>query len=167
MKPQLAIHFVGDDGVWAPVTRTDSLAAELADGHYSRQTPGDDQYMRPGRSAAFVHHGPSGRALWACVHNVFFGVWRWTNTHFVNRSGTLSSFLVETGTAATYREWTRKYGALPSQSLRTEVDVELTAARRSERNEPGHCYRVAGWREVDRHPSKRGTTLVVLEAPRP
>jgi hypothetical protein len=166
MKPQLALHFVGSDGLWAPVDRYDSIAAELADGHYSRQSPGDDQYLRPGRYVAFVHRGDRGRALWSVVHNVWLGVWRWTNTHFANKSGTLSSLLVQTATQATYRRWIERYGKLPAEPLRTEVDVEATAARRSRRSEPGHCYRIAGWREVDRYPSKRGTTLVVLEAPR-
>ncbi len=166
MRSQLAIHYIVD-GIWASVGRYDSIAAELADGHYSRQSHGNDQFLRPGRYVALIHRGERGHALWACVHNVWMGVWRWTNTHFANRSGSLSSMLVETGTEATYREWLRVYGALPPQPLRTEVDIEETAARRSRSSEPGKCYRLAGWREVERKPSKRGTTLCVLEAPPP
>ena len=120
-----------------------------------------------GQSVALVHRGPRGYALWSVVFNVFRGVWRWVNTHFANRSGTLSSTLVETATRRTYREWTAKYGALPDERLITEVDIEATRRRRSKRHEPGHCYRVAGWSEIRRTPPLHGRTAkVVLEAPR-
>lgn len=176
MRSQLAIHFVGGDGIWAPVGRHDSFAAELADGHYSRQSIGDDQFMPPGQCVAFVHRGdprPSrrrrslGRAVWSAVYNVFRDTWRWRNTIFRNDTTTPSSLLVETATRATRREWLRIYGALPEQPLTTEIDIEATRARRSKHHEPGHCYRVAGWHEVRVTPPLHGRPAsVLLEAPR-
>lgn len=168
MIAQLALHFVGDDGLWADVTRYDSIAAELADGHYSRQSPGDDQYLAPGQSVAYVHRGSIGRAVWGVVYNVFRDVWRWRNSIFRNVSGTLSSALIEAATARTYRDWLVKYGALPDVPLTTEVDIEATDARRSKHHDPGHCYAMAGWTWVrstlDGHGRSR---KAIYEAPAP
>ena len=175
MKPQIALHFPSASyPFWCKVGRYDSLAAELADGHYSRQSPGDDQYMPPGRCVAFVHHGQPtrrkgsrGLATWGVVYNVFRDVWRWRNSIFHNDSTTLTSELVEAGTLATYIEWRAQYGELPPQPLITEIDIEATKARRSKHKEPGACYRAAGWREVARRTREHGRpALVILEAPR-
>lgn len=166
MRPQLALHFVGDDGLWAVVDRYDSIAAELADGHYSRQTPGDDQYLAPGQSLALVHRGELGRAVWGVVFNVFRDVWRWRNTLFRNVSGTLSSALIEAATRTTYREWIAKYGELPQVPLTTEVDIEATRGRRSKHHEPGHCYACAGWTWVRSTLAGHGRSAkAIYEAP--
>jgi len=167
VRPQLAIHFPGPYDLWCVVQREDSLAAELADGHYSRQTPGADGFMPPGFCVAFVHHGPTGSAVWSAVFNVFRDVWRWRNTIFRNKSGTLSSSLISAATNATYLEWARVYGWMPIARLTSEIDIEATRSRRSKRHEPGHCYREAGWREVSRRRREHGRpACVVLEAPR-
>lgn len=167
MRSQLALYLVSAGELWAPVLREDSLLAELADGHYSRQTPGADGFMPPGACIALRHHGRRGRAGWGVVLNVFREVWRWRNTFFRNVSGTLSSTLIEAATIATYREWERTYGALPTLPLTTEFDIEATRRRRSKHHEPGHCYRVAGWREIARRGREHGRPAsVVLEAPR-
>lgn len=167
MKPQLQLHFPSRSyPYWCRVTRYDTLAAELADGHYSRQSPGTDQYMPPGQHVAFVHHGPHGLAVWSAVWNVFRDVWRWRNTIYRNVSGTLSSTLVEWATFATYVEWRIDYGSLPEKPLTTEVDIKATSARRSKHNEPGHCYLMAGWRKVRDIPASHGRPAKVeLEAP--
>lgn len=168
MRAQLALHWPTSSSLWHLAPREDSLVAELADGHYSRQTPGADGYLAPGKCVVLYHRGPTGRAAWGVVYNVFLEVWRWRNAIFRNhKSGTLSSLLVETATATTYAEWRRIYGALPDEPLTTEIDIAATAARRSKRHEPGHCYLVAGWRKVRDIPAGHGRPAKVeLEAPR-
>lgn len=152
--------------MWWPVTRYDARAATLADRHYSRRSRGSRQFMPPGRYVAFLEQGPLGFAVWTAVLNLYRDELRWRNTLYRNESGLLSSELVAWATLATYCEWLRVHGTLPSVPLRTEVHVEATSARRSARHEPGHCYRMAGWREVARvRRAKRKETRVVLEAP--
>ena len=192
MKSQLAINWPSPRELWSIAPREDSLAAELADRHYSRQTAGAHGFLAAGRCVVLYHRGPRGAAAWGVVYGVFREVWRWRNTIFRNESGTLSSALIKAATEATYIEWERKYGALPHVwsaiafepwlhvatgvqvvvgpvpvPLRTEVDIEATRARRSKRHEPGHCYLMAGWRKVREIPRSHGRSAKVeLEAPR-
>jgi hypothetical protein len=167
VRAQLALHFVGDDGMWAEVTRYDSIAAELADGHYSRQSPGDDKYLAPGKSVAYAHRGTVGRAVWGVVYNVFKDVWRWRNSIFRNLSGTLSSALIEAATTRTYRDWLTKYGQLPDVPLITEVDIDATSDRRGRNNPPGYCYECAGWTWVRTTLEGHGRSRkAIYEAPR-
>ena len=121
-----------------------------------------DGYMPPGQCVAFVHRGSRGHAVWGVVFNVFREVWRWRNTIFRNESGTL----IIDATAQTYEEWKKEYGKLPDVPLRTEVEIDATADRRSSRNPPGYCYLVAGWVKVRDMPAGHGRPAKVeLEAP--
>lgn len=105
MHAQLAIHWPTSHELWSEAPREDSLAAELADGHYSRQTPGADGFLAPGASLVLVHRGARGLAVWGVVLNVFRGRLRWRNTIFRNVSGTLSSVLIAAATRVTYQSW--------------------------------------------------------------
>lgn len=167
MRPQLSLHIPGQYDGWIPVGREDSLAAEIADRHYSRQTPGSHGFMPPGKCVAFIHVGIKGAALWSAVLNLDpIGELRWRNTIFRNESDSLSSQLIIMATRATYLEWTLRYSDLPSVPLRTEVDIKATEHRRSRTVQPGHCYRMAGWREVREIPASHGRPAKVeLEAP--
>lgn len=167
MKAQLDLHFRGAHPRWYRVKANDSLSAELADGHYSRQTPGADHFMASGRKVVLHHVTRIGRAVWGVVLNLDpVGTLRWRNSIFHNASGDLTSDLIIEATWATYAEWALEYGPLPTVPLTTEVDIAATARRRSQHHEPGHCYRVAGWREVRRTDGSHGRPpVVVLEAP--
>jgi hypothetical protein len=169
MRAQLAIHWPSSSPLWSVAPREDSLAAELADGHYSRQTPGADGFLAAGRCVVLYHRAARGPATWGVVHNRDpIGTLRFRNTLFRNVSGTLSSDLIVAATLVTYDEWLRKYGALPEEPLRTEVDIEATAARRSKHHEPGWCYLCAGWTKVRDIPASHGRSAKVeLEAPPP
>ncbi len=105
----------------------------------------------------------------------------------------MTSDLIVSAVAATYAEWRREYGALPVTwavkgfefwqhiavgvpmwitiepvPLTTEIAIIETSKRRSRRHEPGHCYRVAGWREVRRTERGHGRPArCFLEAPPP
>jgi hypothetical protein len=48
--------------------------------------------------------------------------------------------LIESATTRTYTEWILRYGALPAERLRTEVDAAAI-----ESSNPGYCYLRAGW----------------------
>lgn len=161
------MHWPTISELWSVAPREDSLCCELADGHYSRQTPGSDGFMAPGECCVFYHRGVVGPAVWGCVHNRdITGAWRWRNVIFRNTSGTLSSPLIVAATLATYAEWTKVYGKLPDVPLRTEIDIEATRARRSKNSPPGKCYYEAGWTFVRDIPAGHGRPAKVeLEAP--
>jgi hypothetical protein len=55
---------------------------------------------------------------------------------------------IRSATETTYREWALRYGELPQERLRTEVDV-----REIKSTNPGYCYLRAGWERGER---KRG-----------
>jgi hypothetical protein len=68
-----------------------------------------------------------------------------------------ASQLVKTATLATYIAWREKYGALPEEILRTEVD-----ASRIRSTNPGYCYKLAGYTFL-----RTVGTKVYLQAPSP
>jgi hypothetical protein len=74
---------------------------------------------------------------------------------FRNLGGYRSSDLILSAHRRTIEEWFHRYGEIPSEPLRTEVD----AARIKSKN-PGYCYKIAGW-----VPIKYVGTKVYLEAP--
>lgn len=160
---QASLRFFDDD-VWSLEPIESPAARALADRHPTRQTHGAKGFIPPGRR--ILLRTTDGRAIWSACHNVFRGVWRWRNTIFRNEGVMLSSDLVRSATAATYREWIGRYCSLPSEPLITEIDVEATAHRRSRRHEPGHCYLVAGWTFVREIPAGHGRPRKhILQAP--
>jgi hypothetical protein len=133
--------------------------------HYSRRTPGARTFTGIGQEVVLVTD--CGRAVWAVTlqkgPDAPFSGWRtrhldlfkpardaaprrehramlWRNVMFRNLGAGLSSDLIREATARTYEEWIRRYGGLPAERLRTEVEV---AAVRS--TNPGYCYVMAGW----------------------
>jgi hypothetical protein len=60
---------------------------------------------------------------------------------FRNLGAGLSSELIESATAETYRRWVERYGALPAERLRTEIGLSGIANKAN----PGYCYLKAGW----------------------
>lgn len=67
---------------------------------------------------------------------------------FRNLGLALSSDLIRSATTRTYEEWIKRYGSLPSERLRTEVDIKRVRSAN-----PGYCYLMAGW---ERGPVKNG-----------
>lgn len=162
---QHRFHWPTISPLWQLADSQDPLCAELADGHYSRQTPGSKRFLACGRNIVLHHYGERGTATWGVLLNLDnAGALRWRNAIFRNTSRTLSSALVEGATLATYDEWTKRYGALPDLPLTTEIDIDATAARRSKHKEPGACYREVGWIETHRRLDRK-PHLVYLKAP--
>lgn len=163
---QLALY--NEPSLWREVSDKAPFAADLYDGHYSRQTPGSPQVLAPGFHLMLWHETRTGCAMWGVVVGVFREVMRFRNSVFHNRkSGTLSSDLILDATPRTY-DWRRRRGLPLELPLRTEIDVEATRARRGQRNEPGYCYLMAGWTFVREIPPEHGRSLKhELEAPPP
>jgi hypothetical protein len=59
---------------------------------------------------------------------------------FRNLGLSLSSELIRSAVQATYEQWEQRYGSLPDERLRTEVDIKAVRSPN-----PGCCYKIAGW----------------------
>lgn len=150
---------------WQLSSSSDPRALAVVDGtgrfsghgpHYSRRTPGSKTFTGVGREIVLVTD--CGRAVWACVYQrtpsaVGSGASRgrsgatdaaprfiWRNMLFRNLGAGLSSELIRSAVRATMEFWQQRYGWLPAERLRTEID---TRAVRS--INPGCCYLKAGW----------------------
>jgi hypothetical protein len=145
---------------WQHVKRCDSRARELADRHYSRQTPGARDFMPPGRTFVLYREGgvwgvvehldPRGRRVWRC-------------SIFRNESGEHASELIRAATWLTYDYWLRTF-TLPQIPLTTEVAPSKVRPKST----PGHCFIIAGWRLLRVIPRGHGRPEVhVLRAPEP
>lgn len=150
---------------WRLSSSSDKAALAVVDGlgkfkrfgpHYSRRTPGSRTFTGVGQEVVLVHC--SGRAVWAvvrqrtpsrrgsgasrgrtgCADSAPRFVWR--NMLFRNLYAGLASDLIRSATERTYVEWERRYGVIPTERLRTEIDL-----KRVRSGEPGRCYRLAGW----------------------
>lgn len=144
-----------EDGAWHVVRRCDVRARELADRHYSRQTPGARDFMANGRTLVLLTD--DGLAVWGAIENLDpAGGRRWRVSIFRNEGHGRSSDLIREATARTFAWWRARYGAVPSVPLTTEIDPRRTRRKR----DPGRCFLRAGWRRVG---LVRG--LVVLRAP--
>lgn len=155
--------------MWRLSSSSDRAALDIVDGagqfagvgpHYSRRTPGSKTFTGVGREVVLVTE--CGRAVWACVYQKTpaargTGASRgrdgdgdnrtrfiWRNMLFRNLGAGLSSDLIREATARTYVEWLAKYGAMPTERLRTEIGIDAVRS-----TNPGFCYKQAGW-TVDR-----------------
>jgi len=150
---------------WRLSSSSDRAALDVVDGkgicegfgpHYSRRTPGSKTFTGVGQEIVLV--SACGRAVWACVRQKTpcapgTGSSRgrdgktdvlprhiWRNMMFRNLGAGLSSDLIRQALAITCFHWRWRYGALPSERLRTEIDI-----RRVKSTNPGFCYLMAGW----------------------
>lgn len=150
---------------WWLSSSSDRAALDIVDGtgrfegygpHYSRRTPGSKTFTGVGQEIVLVTD--CGRAVWACARQrtpcaVGTGGSRgrlgladhkpryiWRNMMFRNLGAGLSSDLICEALETTYFYWAWRYGSLPAEQLRTEIDV-----RRVSSTNPGYCYLMAGW----------------------
>jgi hypothetical protein len=124
------------------VGKFDIEACLLADRHYSRQKPGTNQFMPPGRTMV----------LRSCEGDVVFG-WLWQQKRddsqdgyncsiFRNESGRLSSDIILEAERKVIAEWGANRGF-------TYIDQESISNKRN----PGYCFKVAGWQFVKKSSS--------------
>lgn len=159
--PQGSLDLGGATGLWHHVPIEHPPGRELADRHYSRETPGAVGYVPPGERFLLEHCGVNlggapALAIWAVCRNRFRGQWRFRNSIFRNETTTLSSELIREAVVTSAEVWTRRYLRLPEEPLTTEIDIEATRARRGKKSMPGECYRRAGWEFVEIQPRSHG-----------
>lgn len=153
---------------WILSSSSDRLALDVVDGrgqhegqgaHYSRRSPGSKTFTGVGREVVLVTD--CGRAVWACVYQRTPSArgtgasrgrvgqsdvksrYLWRNMLFRNLGAGLSSKLIADALVVTRREWVARYGELPAERLRTEIDV-----RRVRSSNTGYCYLMAGWERL-------------------
>jgi hypothetical protein len=134
----------------------------LADRHYTRQSPGSNQFCRPGTNfCLLLSDGAAGWVVWRPDPEVgrMDNLEAWECTLFRNEGPRLSSDLVREATRLTFRAW----GWPPPDGLITSVGVEETKRRRSKKSPAGRCFIEAGWEPMD----KASDGKVWLRAPRP
>ena len=167
MSSNLAFDFASRR--WWVVDRDDQRARKLVDGetfggapHYSRQTPGADEFMSNGKTLVLL--SVCERAVWGAIENNDpAGGLHWRCSMFRNEGAGLASDLVREATSLTFDWWRYHYGGLPPVPFRTEVDPAKVRPKR----DPGRCFLRAGWRVVPPAEVPRATKrgFVVLEAP--
>lgn len=150
---------------WQLSSSSDPRALAVVDGlgvfaeygpHYSRRTPGSKTFTGVGREIVLVTE--CGRAVWACVYQrtpapkgsgssrgrdgetAAAPRFIWRNMLFRNLGAGRSSDLIRSALVATYEHWIKRYGELPAERLRTEIEV-----KRVRSTNPGYCYKAAGW----------------------
>lgn len=143
-----------DVGHWIVVPKFTPAAARLADGHYSRRTPGSNQFMPPGQTMVLLT--PDADAV--------FGWWRpdpssglramngldgWTCTIFRNIGPTLSSELI----LDAERRIVDRYDCGPDGFITYVWDDRVASPN------PGYCFKRAGWRVTGRSADGRKTLL--------
>ena len=171
---------MGEPVTWLLSSSSDPRALAVVDGlgrfrrfgaHYSRRTPGSRTFTGVGQEIVLVTD--NGRTVWAVIRQktparIGTGTSRgrlgesdgavcyvWRNMMFRNLYGGVASDLIREAVARTYAEWACRYGDVPTEPLRTEVDVARVRS-----GEPGRCYRLAGWTDG---PLRRGK--LILYAP--
>lgn len=129
---------------WQECHKGAARLVELANDHYTRQTPGSNQCCRPGMNyTLLLSDGMAGWIVWRPRPDVgrMDGLEAWECTLFRNVGLRLSSELVREATDATFCEW----GWPPRDGLISAIGVEQTRARRSKKSPPGKCFLEAGW----------------------
>lgn len=153
---------------WELSSSSDRRALDVVDGaglfdglgpHYSRRTPGAKTFTGVGQEVVLFH--PSG-AVWAVVRQrtpaprgtgasrgrigeTAPTAYVWRNMMFRNLGGERSSDLIRSAVVRTVHEWIDRYGVLPGETLRTEIDANAVRS-----DLPGYSYRRAGWRTLRR-----------------
>lgn len=139
---------------WRVADKYDPTARAIAERHYTRQTPGAAQFLRPGRNHVLV--AISGDAAWSTWLGFASHAWRgaWENTLFRNEGAGLSSELILEAVASTVHAW----GDPPPLGMITMVDIDAVRRKR----DPGRCYRRAGFEPVGWTKERRRLVLQLL-----
>jgi hypothetical protein len=125
---------------WTLSWRADPFVAAMADRHYSRETPGAQQFSPPGRVLVLRAPAASWVTSWQDPQYVDHG-WpgAWVCTLFRNEGSALSSDLVRAAVAATRWTW-----ATPAEGMVTFIDPAKVRHKR----DPGRCFLRAGFRRA-------------------
>lgn len=133
---------------WHLSNRADPPAVAIADRHYSRQSPGTPQFVRPGRCLVLLTEARD--ALWVTswpFPEYVTHAWAdaWDCSWFRNESAHVASELITEAVAAT--RWS--FGEPPSQGFITTVDpTKVKPTMRRGVPIYGYCFLKAGWTQV-------------------
>lgn len=119
-----------------PTTPFDVDCASLADRHYSRQTPGSNQFMGNGRK--LVLRDTAGLVVFGWLWSGFRrdGELGYNNVIFRNESSRLSSDIILEAERLAVAKWG------PNRAF-TYIDPEKIRSVN-----PGFCFKMAGWKLV-------------------
>jgi hypothetical protein len=121
------------DGRLIVVDKFDAESVMLADGHYSRQKPGTNQFMPPGRT--IVIRDPEGTVVFGWLSQQFRddGENGYNCSIFRNVSGRLSSDVILECEQIVFEAW-------GENRVFTYVDpLHIRSVN------PGYCFKKAGW----------------------
>lgn len=141
-----------DPVVWQWRNRNDRAIVDLADRHYSRQTPGSKQMGAPADSLAFVT--PCQRAGWLSqwTHHPDDGLLALRCAFFRNEGAGLSSELIVAAMRLTEALWPPElFAVYPRDGWVTFIEPAKIASPN-----PGYCFKVAGWSVDDDWNPARG-----------
>jgi|APHM01.1.fsa_nt_gi hypothetical protein len=139
---------------WHISHRADDRALPLADRHYSRQCPGSDQFVKPGRCLVLWQPEALWVTFWPFAEHVkheWAGAWECSL--FRNEGAGLSSDLIRQAVSAT--RW--KYGDPPADGMITFIDQSEVQSEH-----PGYCYKCAGFESAGH--TKGGLVAVQMHA---
>lgn len=150
---------------WTRTGKFDRACALLADGHYSRRTPGSPQFMPPGETVILRTPGdgePTAIFGWWRPHpdsgiKAMNGLDGWTCTIFRNVGPVLSSDLILDAEIALY-----SLGVTcgPSGLITYVFDRKVQTFDQPGRNASGWCFRKAGYRPAGRSADTKKTLLM-------
>lgn len=125
--------------LWRVTNRANRAAAQMADDHYSRQTPGSRQFVRPGRCLVLIAGTKPRSALWVTswqLHADHAWPGAWECTIFRNLGAGLSSDLITEAVSATRAV----FGEPPPGGMITFTRPEMIKSPN-----PGYCFKCAGF----------------------
>lgn len=148
---------------WVAVHKGNVVARELADGHYTRQTPGHPMWTRPGYNFVLLAHYENGAALYCwwrpkwedgrpgtqrkdglrVIECTMFRRVGETDQASDLIHAAVNSLRSDAARAALHLD---KAGMI--EQLLTGVSSKKTARGRSKKHKAGYCYRMAGWTEL-------------------
>ena len=144
--------------LWVETHKGDKRCRELADRHYTRQSPGHPMFCRPGYNQVLYHEDAKGAAVWVWWRPKWEdprpgtsrkdGLLAIENTLFRNESAALSSDLIREAVDLVW-SWNRLPPEFPD-GLITGIGAEQTEKHRGNGHKPGHCFRMAGWVEFNK-----------------
>lgn len=130
---------------WILINKGDKRALKLADRHYTRQSPGSNQFCRPGYNLVLLTKDEN--ALWVTWSGIRDdGYDAWECTLFRNEGNFLSSHLIVIALGITKHFW----GEAPKDGVITYVGSHLR----------GGTFHAAGFRKLGK--SKNGKLLLQL-----
>lgn len=151
---------------WTATHKGDRRGRELADRHYTRQTPGAASWTRPGFNFVLVAEDDQGgcavfvwwRPKWEAGIERFDRIRAIECTIFRNETRYRSSDLIRDAIAALQSDDARRAlrgEVAPPNGLITAINSAKTAKRRGKRSLPGECFRRAGFVEFEHAKSRR------------